>query len=89
MPLTKEKIAEIVVKHGKSETNTGTPEVQIALLTEQINQLTGHLKTHAKDNHTRFGLLKMVAERKIQLGYLQKCDVTRYRALVAELGIRK
>lgn len=89
MPLTKEKKAELIEKFGGSPTNTGATEVQVALLTEHINQLTEHLKVHKKDNHSRYGLLKMVGKRKRLLSYLQKVDIERYRKLIAELDIRK
>ncbi|MEG2054683.1 MAG: 30S ribosomal protein S15 [Oscillospiraceae bacterium] len=71
------------------ETDTGSPEVQIALLTNRINHLTEHLKTHTQDNHSRRGLLKMVGRRRNLLAYLQKKDVERYRTLIAKLGLRK
>ena len=89
MPMTKEAKAEVVKKFGKNEADTGTAEVQIALLSERITQLTGHLKTHAKDNHTRFGLLKLVSQRKTLLTFLQHKNIARYRAVVSGLGIRK
>jgi len=87
--MTKEAKAEVVKKFGKNEADTGTAEVQIALLSERITQLTGHLKTHAKDNHTRFGLLKLVSQRKTLLTFLQHKNIARYRAVVSGLGIRK
>ena len=71
------------------ETDTGSPEVQIALLTQRINHLTEHLKTHQKDNHSRRGLLKMVGKRRGLLNYLKEVDIERYRAIIASLGIRK
>ncbi|MCS7012560.1 MAG: 30S ribosomal protein S15 [Chloroherpetonaceae bacterium] len=89
MPLTKEKKAELIQKFGGSPSNTGSTEVQVALLTEHINQLTEHLKVHRKDNHSRYGLLKLVGKRKRLLSYLQRVDITRYRKLIAELDIRK
>lgn len=89
MPVTKEKKSELVKKFGKNEADTGKAEVQIALLTERINHLTEHLKTHQKDNHTRYGLLKLVGKRKRLLNYLTKTDVLRYRQVIADLDIRK
>ncbi len=87
--MTKEKKAEIIEKYRLDEKDTGSPEVQIALLTERINELTEHLKTHKKDNHSRRGLLKMVGKRRNLLNYLTKKDVQRYRDIVAKLGLRK
>ena len=81
--------AEIIKEYGKSESDTGSTEVQIALLTEKINHLTEHLRTHKKDFHSRLGLLKMVGQRKRLLTYLTKKDLEGYRALIAKLGIRK
>ncbi len=89
MPVTKEKKSELVKKFGANDADTGKPEVQIALLTERINHLTEHLKTHKKDNHTRYGLLKLVGKRKRLLNYLTKTDVLRYRQVIADLDIRK
>ena len=80
---------EIIAKYATHEGDTGSPEVQIALLTERINHLNDHLKVHKQDNHSRRGLLKMVGKRRSLLDYLQKKDVERYRALIAKLGIRK
>jgi len=79
---------EIITKHGRGDNDTGSPEVQIALLTARINHLTEHLRTHKKDFHSRRGLLKLVGQRRGLLGYLQSVDVLRYRALLAELGLR-
>jgi small subunit ribosomal protein S15 len=79
----------IIEKFQKSEGDTGSSEVQVALLTERINQLTEHFKTHAKDHHSRRGLLKLVSQRRRQLDYLRKTDVGRYRTLIEALGIRK
>ncbi|MDR1158061.1 MAG: 30S ribosomal protein S15 [Oscillospiraceae bacterium] len=87
--LLKEKKTEVIQENRIHETDTGSPEVQVAILTERINQLTEHLKEHKKDNHSRRGLLKMVGQRRSLLDYLQKKDVERYRALIARLGIRK
>ncbi|HOJ40802.1 MAG TPA: 30S ribosomal protein S15 [Thermoclostridium sp.] len=80
---------EIIAKYAIHEGDTGSPEVQIALLTERINHLTEHLKTHKKDHHSRRGLLKMVGQRRGLLNYLMKKDITRYRELIARLEIRK
>jgi small subunit ribosomal protein S15 len=80
---------EVVSKFGRSPKDTGSPEVQIACLTERINHLTEHLKTHKKDHHSRRGLLKIVGRRKGLLTYLSDKDVAKYRTLIAELGIRK
>ncbi|WP_115271500.1 30S ribosomal protein S15 [Fusobacterium necrogenes] len=81
--------AEIIKEFGKFEGDTGSTEVQIALLTEKINHLTEHLRTHKKDFHSRLGLLKMVGQRKRLLAYLTKKDLEGYRSLIAKLGIRK
>lgn len=89
MPLTKEKKAELIARFGGSAQNTGSTEAQVAMLTEHINQLTEHLRTHVKDNHSRYGLLKLVGKRKRLLSYLQKVDIMRYRKLIADLDIRK
>jgi len=89
MSLTKEEKLEIVGKHGRADTDTGSPEVQVALLTKRINDLTEHLRTHRHDHHSRRGLLKMVGRRRRLLGYLQRRDVERYRALIKELGLRR
>ena len=87
--ISKESKAEIIAKYKRDEKDTGSPEVQIALLTERINELTEHLKAHKKDNHSRRGLLKMVGKRRNLLNYLAKKDVNRYREIVAKLGLRK
>jgi len=79
----------VIENNRLHETDTGSPEVQIAILTERIAQLTEHLKVHKKDNHSRRGLLKMVGNRRSLLNYLQKKDIERYRAIVAKLGLRK
>ena len=81
--------AEIIAKYAIHEGDTGSPEVQIALLTERINHLNEHLKENKNDHHSRRGLLKMVGRRRNLLAYLQKKDINRYRALIAELGLRK
>ena len=87
--ISKGSKAEIIAKYKRDEKDTGSPEVQIALLTERINELTEHLKVHQKDNHSRRGLLKMVGKRRNLLNYLAKKDVNRYREIVAKLGLRK
>lgn len=87
--ISKESKAEIIAKYKRDEKDTGSPEVQIALLTERINELTEHLKVHKKDNHSRRGLLKMVGKRRNLLNYLAKKDVQRYRDIVEKLGLRK
>jgi small subunit ribosomal protein S15 len=89
MTVTAERKKELVARFGKGEGDTGTPEVQIALLTERINDLTEHLREHKKDHHSRRGLLMLVGQRRRLLRYLQRKDVERYRALVAELGLRR
>ena len=89
MTLTKEEKREIVGKHGHAESDTGSAEVQIALLTRRINDLTQHLRTHAKDHHSRRGLLKLVGRRRRLLNYLQKKNLEGYRALIKELGLRR
>ena len=89
MPITKEQKAEIIKKFGKTETDTGTPEVQIAILTAHLNSLSPHLDTHKKDNHGRLGLLKLVGKRRRLLDYLMKKDINRYRKIIQELEIRK
>jgi small subunit ribosomal protein S15 len=89
MPITKEKTKECVEKFGKNGKDTGNPEVQIAILTEKINALTGHAKAHVQDHHSRQGLLKMVSERKSLLEYLKRKDITKYRTLIEKLKIRK
>jgi small subunit ribosomal protein S15 len=87
--LTLDQKKEVLGKFGVHPTDTGSPEVQIALLSERIKYLTEHFKTHAKDHHSRRGLLKLVGQRKRLLGYLKKKDAQRYRNLIQELGIRK
>ena len=89
MSLTKEKKAELIGKYGRSGGDTGSAEVQVALLTARINELTEHLRSHVKDHHSRRGLLKMVGKRRRLLKYLESSDLERYRALVAELGLRR
>ncbi|MBP3284087.1 MAG: 30S ribosomal protein S15 [Clostridia bacterium] len=80
---------QIIAEYRTHETDTGSPEVQVALLTARINHLTDHLKTHQKDHHSRRGLLKMVGQRRGLLNYLAKNDIEKYRELIAKLGIRK
>mgnify|MGYP003450265278 CR=1 FL=1 len=87
--MTKERKQEIIETFKRDEKDTGSSEVQIALLTERINELTEHLKVHKKDNHSRRGLLKMVGQRRNMLNYLQKKDEERYKVLVEKLGLRK
>jgi len=81
--------AATIAEHRLHETDTGSPEVQVALLTERINHLTEHLKVHVKDHHSRRGLLTMVGRRRRLLDYLRRNDVERYRALIAKLGLRR
>ncbi len=89
MPLTKEQKSELIGKYGRSENDTGSAEVQVALLTERINELTEHLRSHSKDHHSRRGLLMLVGKRRRLLRYLERSDLERYRSLVGELGIRR
>ena len=89
MALTKEQKQEIIGKHGRTETDTGSPEVQIAMLTKRINDLTEHLRTHRKDHYSRRGLLKLVGQRRRFLNYLQRENLESYRALIKELGLRR
>ena len=87
--MLKDQKTSIIEANRTHETDTGSPEVQIAILTERINQLTEHLKVHAHDNHSRRGLYKMIGKRRSLLNYLMKKDIERYRAIIAKLGIRK
>ncbi|MDT0633071.1 30S ribosomal protein S15 [Rubrivirga sp. S365] len=87
--ITKEQKQEIAAKHGASAQDTGKPEVQIALFTARINDLTEHLRTHTKDHASRLGLLKLVGKRRRLLAYLRNSDIERYRSLIAELGLRR
>ena len=87
--MLKEEKNAIIKEYAVHEGDTGSPEVQIAVLTKRISDLTEHLRTHQKDHHSRRGLLKMVGKRKNLLAYLQKKDIERYRALIAKLGLRK
>lgn len=89
MALTPEHKAEIVKEYGQSDTDTGSPEVQVALLSARIDYLTTHFKSHQKDFHSRTGLLRLVGKRRQLLNYLRKKDVQRYRDLIARLGLRK
>jgi small subunit ribosomal protein S15 len=89
MALTKEAKTEIFGRHGKSEADTGSPEVQIALLSRRIDELTEHLRTHRKDHHSRRGLLKLVGQRRRLLNYLQRKDLEGYRQLIKDLGLRR
>ena len=87
--LRKEEKTAVIEANRLNEKDTGSPEVQIAILTKRINELTEHIKVHQKDHHSRRGLLKMVGHRRNLLTYLQKKDIERYRAIIAKLGIRK
>ena len=89
MSTSKEKKQEIIEQHRLHDTDTGSPEVQISLLSERINHLTGHLQVHKKDFHSRRGLLKLVGQRRRLLDYLMKTDIESYRQLIVELGIRR
>ena len=89
MPLTLERTQELVTKFGAGASDTGRTEVQVALLTERINELTQHLRAHGKDHHSRRGLLMLVGRRRRFLNYLQRSDLERYRALIRELGLRR
>ena len=89
MSVTTERKQELIVDNGRGTGDTGSPEVQVAILTERITNLTEHFKTHAKDNHSRRGLLMMVNKRRSLLDYLRKTDAARYTALIAKLGLRK
>lgn len=87
--ISKEKKQEIIKEYGRTANDTGSPEVQVALLTARINELTEHLKVNKKDHHSRRGLLKMVGQRRNLLGYLKKTDLEGYRKLIERLGLRK
>jgi small subunit ribosomal protein S15 len=89
MSLTVEQKQEIVTKHGRGDNDTGSAEVQVALLTARINELTEHLREHTKDHHSRRGLLMLVGKRRRLLRYLERSDLERYRGLVADLGLRR
>ena len=89
MSITAERKAEVIKDHAREEGDTGSPEVQVAILTDRIKTLTEHFKGHHKDNHSRRGLLQMVNKRRSLLAYLKSKDVARYNALIAKLGLRK
>jgi len=89
MSITAERKAELMSEFGKTAGDTGSPEVQVAILTERINNLTGHFKTHQKDRHSRRGLLKMVSRRRSLLDYLKREDTERYTDVIQRLGLRK
>ena len=89
MSITTERKQEVIKEHARAKSDTGSPEVQIAILTSRIQTLTEHFKSHAKDNHSRRGLLMMVNKRRSLLDYLRKEDETRYTDLIAKLGLRK
>jgi small subunit ribosomal protein S15 len=89
MSLAKEKKTELIGKYSRADGDTGSAEVQVALLTARINELTEHLRGHVKDHHSRRGLLMLVGKRRRMLRYLERTDLERYRALVAELGLRR
>jgi small subunit ribosomal protein S15 len=89
MSVTAERKQEIINDNARGEGDTGSPEVQVAIITERINNLTGHFKTHAKDNHSRRGLLMLVNKRRSLLDFLRKEDEARYLALISKLGLRK
>ena len=89
MSLAKERKQELIGKFGRSDGDTGSAEVQVALLTERINELTEHLRTHPKDHYSRRGLLRLVGRRRRFLNYLQRKDLEGYRALIKELGLRR
>ena len=89
MSVTAERKQELISDNGRAKGDTGSPEVQVAILTERINNLTDHFKSHAKDNHSRRGLLMMVNKRRTLLDYLKREDSERYSALIAKLGLRK
>jgi small subunit ribosomal protein S15 len=89
MALLKEQKSALISEYRRGETDTGSPEVQVAVLTKRIEELTEHLKTHVKDHHSRRGLLQMVGQRRRLLDYLKREDVERYRTLIARLGLRR
>ncbi len=89
MSLAKEAKSEIITQYKTHNTDTGSPEVQVAILTTRINELTEHFKTHKKDNHSRRGLLKLVSQRRSMLDYLKRRDINRYHDLINRLGLRK
>jgi small subunit ribosomal protein S15 len=87
--ITKEQKSAVIEANKRSDNDTGSPEVQIAILSERINQLTAHLKNHPNDDHSRLGMYKLVGKRRRLLDYLARTDIERYRAIIAKLGIRK
>ena len=89
MSITHDRKAELITTHARSEGDTGSAEVQVAILSERIANLTEHFKTHKKDNHSRRGLLKMVSQRRSLLDHLKKSDESRYQALIGTLGLRR
>ncbi len=89
MSITAERKAEVIKTYGTKAGDTGSPEVQVAILSERINNLTGHFKTHAKDNHSRRGLLKLVSQRRQLLDYVKKIDEARYKSLIERVNIRR
>jgi len=89
MSLAKEAKVNIITQYKTHDLDTGSPEVQVALLTQRITELTDHFRTHVKDNHSRRGLLKLVSQRRSLLDYLKRRDITRYHDLIARLGLRK
>jgi small subunit ribosomal protein S15 len=89
MSITAERKSEVIKTHAKTAGDTGSPEVQVAILSERITNLTEHFKTHVKDNHSRRGLLKLVSQRRQLLDYLKRSDEGRYRTLIEKLGIRR
>ena len=89
MSITAQRKAEVIKTNATKAGDTGSPEVQVAILSERINNLTGHFKTHVKDNHSRRGLLKMVSQRRQLLDYLKRTDEARYKTIIEKLGIRR
>jgi small subunit ribosomal protein S15 len=87
--ITPERKQELIAEYATKPGDTGSPEVQVAILSERINNLTGHFKTHSKDNHSRRGMIKMVSERRSLLDYVKSKDAKRYEALIARLGLRR
>ena len=87
--ITPERKKEVIAEYATKKNDTGSPEVQVAVLSERINNLTGHFKTHTKDNHSRRGMIKMVSERRGLLDYVKAKDIKRYEALIARLGLRR
>lgn len=89
MSITAERKAELIKEHAREANDTGSPEVQVAILSERISNLTDHFKTHKKDNHSRRGLLKLVSQRRRLLDYLKRIDQSRYQSLIEKLGLRR